>query len=232
MSAYCGLRRCRLDLIGQQYGRWTILAHAPRKGAKRFLFLCRCACGTERVCQGSALRNGSSQSCGCLQRELTSRRFTTHGHTARGNSSREYQAWADARSRCTNPRNECFHLYGGRSITMCAAWLASFVQFLADMGPCPPGFFLDRINPNGNYEPGNCRWIDRYTSAVNTRNPVQMVTLADGTILSARQYALSQHVSSRSNHSSPASLSTAAARRGSCACSGKASMHAVSNRFS
>lgn len=68
--------------------------------------------------------------------------------------------------RCRNPNNLRFKQYGGRGITVCESW-RTFDGFLADMGECPDGCSIDRIDPNGNYEPGNCRWA---TEAVQQNN--------------------------------------------------------------
>jgi hypothetical protein len=77
-----------------------------------------------------------------------------HGMTG----TSEHRAWLDMRKRCSNPRNKKFKHYGGRGIAVCERW-TDFANFYADMGPRPgPGHSLDRINNDGNYEPGNCRW--------------------------------------------------------------------------
>lgn len=82
--------------------------------------------------------------------------------------SRTYRSWRHMRSRCTNPNDASFKYHGARGITVCERW-NKFENFLADMGERPSGTSLDRIDFNGNYEPGNCRWADAYTQATNRR---------------------------------------------------------------
>ena len=72
------------------------------------------------------------------------------------------------RQRCTNPKDPEYENWGGRGITVCGRW-DSFENFLADMGDSPPGLMLDRIDNEGNYEPGNCRWTDKWTQSRNRR---------------------------------------------------------------
>lgn len=83
-------------------------------------------------------------------------------------SYRCYFSWASMISRCTNPNVEFWHNYGGRGISVCERW-KSFTNFLEDMGEKPPGYSIDRIDPNGNYEPRNCRWIPNNEQAKTTR---------------------------------------------------------------
>lgn len=81
-----------------------------------------------------------------------------------------YHVWISMRQRCLDPTYRDYPNYGGRGITICPEWSASFTAFETDMGKRPEGYLLDRINNEGNYEPSNCRWASPAVSARNTRN--------------------------------------------------------------
>jgi hypothetical protein len=145
----------RLEITGQRFGRLAVIGFAKIDGRRRAHWLCRCDCGNEVVVRGQSLRSGDTQSCGCLQQFANLK----HGHRRSHSPSPEYISWCSMLTRCTNPKATGFANWGGRGITVCERWLHSFANFLADMGLKPsPDLSLDRIDNDGNYEPGNCRW--------------------------------------------------------------------------
>lgn len=159
------------DLTGQRFGRLTVIELAPKpwRGASSD-WLCRCDCGAETIgCSGSLVR-GITRSCGCIRRERITAANTTHGLVG----TAEYQSWSAMKARCTNSNDPAYPRYGGRGISVCDRW-QKFENFLADMGPRPGGnaipwserTTLDRIDNDGNYEPGNCRWADWATQRTN-----------------------------------------------------------------
>ena len=156
------------DLSGRTFGRLEVLSRAPNKGPK-VRWICRCSCGKKREVAATSLTSGKSLSCGCLRKELLSadNNQTTHGMTG----SPEYMSWWSMKQRCLNPNTINYRNYGGRGITICERWLNSLENFLVDMGRRPEGTSLDRHpNPNGNYEPGNCRWANRKQQGRNKSN--------------------------------------------------------------
>jgi hypothetical protein len=159
-----------VNLIGQRYGRLSVIERAPMKGAcKSPRWLCECDCGQSREVIQEHLRAGRTRSCGCLTREPRTNVPTKHGHTRNRHCSPEYCAWRGAKSRCENQNHDRYADYGGRGIRMCERWSSSFEAFFADMGPRPSGRSLERINNNGHYEPGNCKWATRAEQERNKR---------------------------------------------------------------
>lgn len=146
-----------LDITGQRFGRLVAIRRVENKGRRtRWLFTCDCGVETEQLLE--PIRAGYTRSCGCLRKDVTAARSLTHGHRRGRKSTPTLKAWQHAKDRCFNPNNEKFAQYGGRGISMSDEWRNDFSAFLADMGECPLGRSLDRVNVDGHYEPRNCRW--------------------------------------------------------------------------
>lgn len=129
----------------------------------------RCSCGSVSLYSLTNLRSGNTTRCqSCYRKNHAS--TLRHGHARRGKVTSEYRAWQGMIRRCTNPSNAKFPDYGGRGIRVCSEWLHSFDSFIHYIGPKPnPKLSLDRIDPNGDYEPGNVRWATAYTQRHNQR---------------------------------------------------------------
>ena len=162
------------DLTGKRFGRLTAKFVCGKSIDRHYLWHCVCDCGNEVVVPSNGLTCGHTQSCGCLQRDKTSGARTKHGASGNHqNIERLYRVWISMRARCNNPNNKSFKYYGGKGVLVCDEWsdYSVFKRWAenngydknAKYGDCT----IDRINPNGNYEPSNCRWVDMATQNNN-----------------------------------------------------------------
>jgi hypothetical protein len=163
------------NIAGRRSGKLTVLSFAgvggKRKGA---IWLCRCDCGRTKEIAAENIKRGKAKSCGCASNEFRSKSLTVHGQsrTKGGKPSGAWASWNAMISRCTQPSNGQYHDYGGRGISVCERW-SNFENFYSDMGDRPEGMSLDRIDPNGNYGPANCRWSTPKEQTANRRPSIR-----------------------------------------------------------
>lgn len=160
-----------------RFGKLVVMSNEGINKHGQKLCRCLCDCGKETVVPLKYLQIGHTTSCGCLKidnAKILAKRNIVHGHALLKGRSKEYFTWIDMKRRCINPKRKDFKYYGGRGIEVCAQWLHSFENFLQylksnSMYPKPAGMSIDRINNNGNYEPGNIRWSTQSQQNYNRR---------------------------------------------------------------
>mgnify|MGYP003571294583 CR=1 FL=1 len=159
------------DVIGQKYNRWTIISFSHSDGHHRF-YNCVCECGNHGVVDIRSLRSGNSKSCGCLRREITKKRATTHGLS----KSRINRIYRNMKARCYDPNAHTYRRYGANGIKMCDEWLGKdgFINFYnwAMNNGYKDNLTIDRKDGTGNYCPENCRWATPKEQSNNLRTNI------------------------------------------------------------
>lgn len=158
-------------LVGDRFGRLTVVERAENyispQGQARKRWSCKCDCGNMVTVLSGALVSGDTRSCGCLQKEIAKTTFTKHGTWG----SRLYKIWASMKSRCYNKKCTSYKWYGEKGVTICDEWLNDCGAFSnwAMANGYKDDLTIDRIDPYGNYEPSNCRWITLAEQQLNKR---------------------------------------------------------------
>ncbi|AMQ06766.1 hypothetical protein [Sporosarcina psychrophila] len=184
-----------LDLTGERFGRLVALELSESrkyKGRSRTKWICKCDCGNVKPILQSALRNGKTKSCGCFASERASETKRTHGLSG----ARIYGIWRSMKARCNDKEEE---RYGGRGIRVCEEWqkFEEFYKWSMENG-YDKELSIDRIDNDGNYEPGNCRWTTDIVQLNNTSRNV--FTEVKGEVLTLSEIARKYEVPGRTLH--------------------------------
>lgn len=174
---------------GDIFGRWKTIEHKSRidkNGWNVDGWICKCECGTQKWVSSNSLKSGKSKSCGCYISDMMKSRDLKHGMS----NTKEYKTYFSMIDRCYDPNHRSYKYYGGRGIRVCDRW-NTLENFLSD-APTLIGYeknnknlSLDRIDPNKDYEPENCRWVTKLKQQNNKRNNIfvdwngEKITLAE-----------------------------------------------------
>lgn len=174
------------NLVGQKFGRLTVIRRSENSASGRTRWLCHCSCGTEKAVFATALVRGLTKSCGCLNDETRKTASLKHGLR----KHKLYSVWNDMKCRCRNKTHHAYKYYGARGITVCDEWLNDFQSFYdwSIANGYVPGLEIDRINNDKGYAPSNCRFT---TCAEQSRNRnVCVLVMLNGVTRTVGEWAI------------------------------------------
>lgn len=177
------------NLIGNKYGRLTVIGLDESKQTRKTFWICECECGNVVSIRSDRLISGNTHSCGCYKRESDRRnvqnvpaykKFKEQGIKVGG--TRLYGIWQNMKARCYNKNNARYSSYGGRGVKVCEEWLNDYMAFYkwAMESGYEDNLTIDRINVNGNYAPNNCRWATNVQQSCNRRTNI-FITIGNTT---------------------------------------------------
>lgn len=169
----------RLELLGKRFGYLIVKRYSHTNKHRNAIWECLCDCGKTTFLRSAVLRNGHTRSCGCLRRDLVSRRNKKHGLC----SERIYRIWQDMKKRCYDKNWRQYKDWGGRGIKVCGEWRDDFISFYnwAIANGYKDNLTIERIDNDGNYEPDNCTFIEFKKQSKNRRN-VHLLTFRNKTM--------------------------------------------------
>jgi len=163
-------------MIGNIFGRLTVLSESGRSNDKQKVYLCQCECGNKTTVISGNLKKGNSQSCGCSRRKTCSARMKLYNFKHGQSNTKLWRTWKGMLERTTIVTSTHFNRYGGRGITVCDEW-KDFQRFAKDVGEPPShSHSLDRIDNSRGYFPGNVRWATAKEQAHNRSTNVWVWT--------------------------------------------------------
>jgi hypothetical protein len=167
-----------IDMTGQRFGRFTVIKYAGRNKQGKALWSCKCDCGVEKIVGGTQLRNGTTKSCGCYNRERSAQQIGEFSRSIRNykmgyGTSRLANTWRHMIHRCENVRDKSYPNYGGRGIRVCDEWhdFFKFQEWALENG-YDANLTIDRIDNDKGYNPDNCRWSTKKQQSENRRNVI------------------------------------------------------------